>query len=195
LKRSAIHWTAALELSRPANTGWFDPTLGLVILGVSAPGGISGTTGYFAGKVGIGATKPQHTLDVSGSLRVVGISAATPVADFITSATFNATTLPYGLRVWVDDGAWSGTLMTLGKPIGGLRYTPVFEFNNNASQTNWKKPDLRLTSFGSNPGALGDMAYLTPVVQAASDAAGSTAQIFRVQRDDNAKLTTADLFQ
>jgi cytoskeletal protein CcmA (bactofilin family) len=29
------------------NTGWFDPTRGLVTLGVSATGGISGTTGYF----------------------------------------------------------------------------------------------------------------------------------------------------
>ena len=36
------------------NTGWFDPTRGLVTLGVSATGGLSGTTGYFSGKVGIG---------------------------------------------------------------------------------------------------------------------------------------------
>lgn len=40
------------------NTGWFDPTRGLVTLGVSATGPISGTTGYFSGKVGIGTTSP-----------------------------------------------------------------------------------------------------------------------------------------
>ena len=37
-----------------ANAGWFDPYRGLVTLGVSATGGLSGTTGYFSGNVEIG---------------------------------------------------------------------------------------------------------------------------------------------
>ncbi|MCA3244597.1 MAG: hypothetical protein INF43_04770, partial [Alphaproteobacteria bacterium] len=53
------------------NTGWFDPTRGLVTLGVSATGGISGTTGYFAGRVGVGMNAAA-ALDVSGSARVTG---------------------------------------------------------------------------------------------------------------------------
>jgi hypothetical protein len=60
---------------------------------------------YFGGKVGIGTTKPLHTLDVSGSLRVVGTHAAMPMADFVTSATFSSTTIPNGLRVWVTSSS------------------------------------------------------------------------------------------
>lgn len=45
-----------------SNTGWFDPTRGLVTLGVSATGGISGTTGYFSGNVGIGTTPKGYRL-------------------------------------------------------------------------------------------------------------------------------------
>ena len=47
------------------NTGWFDPTRGLVTLGVSATGPISGTGGYFSGNVGIGTTSPGE-LDING---------------------------------------------------------------------------------------------------------------------------------
>lgn len=41
-----------------ANSAWFDPYRGLVTLGVSATGGISGSTGYFSNNVGIGTTNP-----------------------------------------------------------------------------------------------------------------------------------------
>ena len=55
-----------------ANTAWFDPTRGLVTLGVSATGPISGTHGYFSGNVGIGTIAPAVTVDVSGAVRVTG---------------------------------------------------------------------------------------------------------------------------
>jgi len=45
-------------------TAWFDPVRGLVTLGVSATGGISGTTGYFSGRVGIGTATPDRDLVV-----------------------------------------------------------------------------------------------------------------------------------
>lgn len=45
-----------------SNTGWFDPTRGLVTLGVSATGPISATQGYFSGPVGISATSTPLTI-------------------------------------------------------------------------------------------------------------------------------------
>jgi len=54
-------------------TAWFDPTRGLVTLGVSATGGISGTTGYFTGPLGIGTNAPAYNLHVSGSIAHTGL--------------------------------------------------------------------------------------------------------------------------
>jgi hypothetical protein len=55
------------------NTGWFDPTRGLVTLGVSATGPISGSAGYFAGNVGIGTTSPGERLTIhNGNIRLSG---------------------------------------------------------------------------------------------------------------------------
>ena len=69
----AVSNTGYVSLTQAStNTGWFDPTRGLVTLGVSATGGLSGTTGYFSGKVGIGTSNPQATLDVSGSIKLSG---------------------------------------------------------------------------------------------------------------------------
>jgi Chaperone of endosialidase len=47
------------------NTAYFHPTLGLVTIGVSSTGPISGTAGYFSGNVGIGTTNPVSKLHVS----------------------------------------------------------------------------------------------------------------------------------
>lgn len=41
------------------NTAYFHPSMGLVTVGVSSTGGISGTTGYFSGKVGIFTAQPD----------------------------------------------------------------------------------------------------------------------------------------
>lgn len=49
------------------NTGWFSPYSGLVTLGVSSTGGISGTTGYFSGNVGVGTNAPTEKLSIEGS--------------------------------------------------------------------------------------------------------------------------------
>lgn len=55
------------------NTGWFDPTRGLVTLGVSATGTISGTDGYFSGNVGIGlAPSSQFSLWTSSNIKTNG---------------------------------------------------------------------------------------------------------------------------
>src|SRR5690606_29666173 len=45
------------------NTGWFDPQRGLVTLGVSATGPISGSDGYF-NALGVGVTNPQGRMEV-----------------------------------------------------------------------------------------------------------------------------------
>lgn len=48
------------------NTAYFHPSLGLVAVGVSSTGPVSGTGGYFSGNVGIGTASPQQTLEVKG---------------------------------------------------------------------------------------------------------------------------------
>jgi hypothetical protein len=61
----AISTTGYISLTQAgSNTGWFDPTRGLVTLGVSSTGTISGTRGYFSGNVGVGATHPFYPLIV-----------------------------------------------------------------------------------------------------------------------------------
>ncbi|MGE0512883.1 MAG: tail fiber domain-containing protein [Hyphomicrobiaceae bacterium] len=50
------------------NTGWFDPTRGLVTLGVSATGPISASSAYFYAKVGLGTVTPTARLDVVGTI-------------------------------------------------------------------------------------------------------------------------------
>ncbi|EJN16283.1 hypothetical protein PMI42_00118 [Bradyrhizobium sp. YR681] len=48
----AISSTGFVSLTQSGvNTGWFDPTRGLVTIGVSSTGSISGTSGYFGGKL------------------------------------------------------------------------------------------------------------------------------------------------
>ncbi|MCA3244329.1 MAG: hypothetical protein INF43_03365, partial [Alphaproteobacteria bacterium] len=61
----AVSNTSFVSLTQSGtNTAWFDPIRGLVTLGVSATGGISGTTGYFSSNVGIGTTAPGSELEV-----------------------------------------------------------------------------------------------------------------------------------
>lgn len=64
----AISETGYISITQAgANSGWFDPTRGLVTLGVSSTGPISGTRGYFRGNVGIGSLLPLAALQISGS--------------------------------------------------------------------------------------------------------------------------------
>lgn len=55
-----------------ANTGWFSPYTGLVTLGVNSTGGISGTTGYFNGRVGIYNPAPAYALHISAASYFAG---------------------------------------------------------------------------------------------------------------------------
>ncbi|WP_143274566.1 hypothetical protein [Bradyrhizobium canariense] len=55
----AISSTGYVSLTQSGvNTGWFDPSRGLVTIGVSSTGPISGTNGFFSGNVGVGSTAP-----------------------------------------------------------------------------------------------------------------------------------------
>ncbi|WP_377829292.1 hypothetical protein ACFKHW_04245 [Bradyrhizobium lupini] len=64
----AISSTGYVSLTQSGvNTGWFDPSRGLVTIGVSSTGRISGTNGYFSGRVGIGIAAPLSTLHVYAS--------------------------------------------------------------------------------------------------------------------------------
>ena len=63
----AVSETGFISITQAgANSGWFDPTRGLVTLGVSATGSISGTRGYFRETVGIGTLAPVGALHIAG---------------------------------------------------------------------------------------------------------------------------------
>lgn len=60
--------TVSFTLGGVAQAAYLHPTLGLVAAGVSTTGGISGTTGYFSGNVGIGrAPIANYALAVTGT--------------------------------------------------------------------------------------------------------------------------------
>ncbi len=64
----AISSTGYISITQAgANSGWFSPYTGLVTLGVSATGPISGTNGYFSGPVGIGTFPTTNMLTVNGA--------------------------------------------------------------------------------------------------------------------------------
>ncbi len=67
----AVSATGFISLTQAGtNTGWFDPARGLVTLGVSATGGISGTSGYFAGPDSNGTTAPLSIVDTNNNFRL-----------------------------------------------------------------------------------------------------------------------------
>jgi hypothetical protein len=67
----AISTTGYISLTQAGtNTGWFDPSRGLVTIGVSSTGPISGTDGYYSGRLGIGTMSPGQVLHVQGNIVV-----------------------------------------------------------------------------------------------------------------------------
>ncbi|MCA3244058.1 MAG: hypothetical protein INF43_01970 [Alphaproteobacteria bacterium] len=86
--------------------GYFHPTLGWVGPGISASGGISGSTGYFGGRVGIGTASPGASLTVVGEAQVGSSGAA--------CAAGNAGAIRYtgGALSFCNGSAW--TALTSG---------------------------------------------------------------------------------
>lgn len=98
----AVSNTGFISLTQAGtNTGWFDPSRGLVTLGVSATGGISATTGYFA-----------NTLRVSSSIRIF------PSTGFFTE-----------LRSHVPSS--SGELYSVGNLVLGIGIAGVIRFTTH----------------------------------------------------------------
>ncbi|MCP3463049.1 hypothetical protein [Bradyrhizobium sp. CCGUVB23] len=86
----AISGTGYVSLTQSGvNTGWFDPSRGLVTIGVSSTGPISGTNGYFSGLVGIGRTPGNgYSVDAAQAIRTGNVlqtasgSSTTPAHTF-----------------------------------------------------------------------------------------------------------------
>lgn len=77
-----------------ANTAWFDPTRGLVALGVSTTGPISGTRGYFSNYVGIGTGTPAAhlTIEENGPTTAAAILVSNTVSGTAASARLQLST-------------------------------------------------------------------------------------------------------
>jgi hypothetical protein len=112
----AISTTGYISLTQAGtNTGWFDPTRGLVTIGVSSTGPISGTSGYFSGSVAIGAS-PTPTFALSTGLLL---------SSNLTLNRFSAEYMSY--NVFWNGSNWeyfnSDYASTWrGNSIGGLEY-------------------------------------------------------------------------
>jgi hypothetical protein len=161
------------------NTGWFDPTRGLVTLGVSATGGISGTTGYFSGPVGIGTphlSNPSYTLDVLGPIRVFGTNnpglTVSPTAGSIF--TFGANTSVNGAGIY-DNTANQWRLVVRNSTglvgIGVSNPQTRLEVAGSISASGlFSSGDITATGRTVTAGAfVGDGSGLTGVVAASSD--------------------------
>lgn len=86
----AISQTGYISITQAgANAGWFDPYRGLVTLGVSTTGPISGTAGYFSGNVGVGAAPDGgrlHVYSASGTPNI-RVQSGGGVIDLATDGT------------------------------------------------------------------------------------------------------------
>ncbi|MGE0516414.1 MAG: beta strand repeat-containing protein, partial [Hyphomicrobiaceae bacterium] len=106
------------------NTGWFSPYTGLVTLGVSATGPISGSSGYFNGNVGIGISNPVDPMHVNGNVR---IEAGQPALAFLEND------VAANSRRW-RLAASDETLMVQALTDGGAGGGNNFKFNRSNEQ-------------------------------------------------------------
>ncbi|MDE5440408.1 hypothetical protein GWG65_02885 [Bradyrhizobium sp. CSA207] len=80
----AISSTGYVSLTQSGvNTGWFDPSRGLVTIGVSSTGPISGTNGYFSGPVIMGVS----TTDASLKLNIPTASTGSAITSTYTAGS------------------------------------------------------------------------------------------------------------
>jgi hypothetical protein len=145
------------------NTGWFDPTLGLVTLGVSATGGISGTTGYFSGNVGIGTSSPNARLNVSGSARFnnnvsIGVSGNTAMTLF----SANSLGANPDIQFWASGGIAAEDNMYFYIDTDNNSSNNRFIFRNNTALSNGDNNLMVLTENASLSLGVAGVGSLTP---------------------------------
>lgn len=90
-----------------ANTAWFDPMRGLVTIGVSSTGPISGSSGYFSGNVGMGTSNPAQRLEVYSA----GANYSTARVSN-GSSSVDLAMAPTGLAQLTQNGAYGLTFAT-----------------------------------------------------------------------------------
>ncbi len=130
-----------------ANSGWFDPYRGLVTLGVSATGPISGTAGYFSGRVGLATSAPQSVLHVAGNglVATFGASATSAGAnghtvDIVAEGNRTPLTLVSGsgtLEFWRDHGPTSAASIGMNRP--GWAASDDLTVFTYVSSTGWRE--------------------------------------------------------
>ncbi|NBX85644.1 MAG: hypothetical protein EBQ80_00125, partial [Proteobacteria bacterium] len=89
---------------------YIHPTLGLVAVGVSTTGRISGTNGYFSGSVGIGTTAPARTLQVGNADGIMQVG--NPIGALLSGDDSGIGL--FGTNLYVDASANLKTASTQG---------------------------------------------------------------------------------
>lgn len=189
----AISNTGFISLTQAStNTGWFDPTRGLVTLGVSATGGISGTTGYFAGNVGLGAAPAAARLTVNGNannpaLYVEGGASGAPIATFgrTSGASGTVSILAPGhdpqiqfnritsSDLWAIGNDYSGFRIAYSSVIGTNNYLNILENGNVGISTTSPNAKLEVAGVVSATQFRGDGSLLTGLTAAPAGVSGS----------------------
>src|SRR5690606_33951870 len=106
------------------DTAWFDPTRGLVALGVSATGTISGSEGYFYNKVAIG-TPPTANMP---RMLIQGDDTAIADADYSSYGNFR-----YQLIVGANNVTRPNDQNAIVMGSGPGNHNPAIRMNNTAS--------------------------------------------------------------
>jgi hypothetical protein len=125
----AISTTGYISITQAgANSGWFSPYSGLVTLGVSATGPISGTNGYFSGPVGIGTFPTTNMLTVNGASAFYPLGMTAAASLILQGDTYQG--IPDVIRFRQGTAAGGGMAFTFfDEP-----YPPLFLKRNTPSK-------------------------------------------------------------
>lgn len=138
----AISDTAYVSITQGGtDTGWFDPTRGLVALGVSTTGTISGTNGFIAGRLGVGVVQAPPAY-----LTVANTGPTLSDADHGT--------IYYQALIGADNATAADATNSILLGSGINNHYPIIRYKNTASQKGYVGY-FGVYDFGIGPKAAG----------------------------------------